>query len=191
MRIISLLITLVAFGVGVFFMYGRYERYQQNQRIEAQNHRKNDANRVIKLINSFDGRSRECTDWFVGLASGSFDLPTTTPRNALMFSESCGESMVERADEASDLVNRLAAKEETQPGRTEFLTEARALIEAYRSQSDDFSQAYRILNAAPDQDARSALRPQVAQLVNRAIPAINRGLGNVESARKAFIYPNS
>ncbi len=70
---------------------------------------------------------------------------------------------------------------------TEFLAEARAVVEVFRSQSDDFDRAFKMLKAAGSESARAALTPQVGDLLNRAIPSINRGLDNLEAARKAYI----
>ncbi|SNT25456.1 hypothetical protein [Antarctobacter heliothermus] len=184
MRVLSLVLAFVAFGVGVLFFYARYERYQQNQRIEAQNDRKADANKLIKAINGIDGTSQECAGWMIGLTTGNYPQPETTENVALFFSETCGRSMSKRAEELTALVSGLA-DEDPEPGRAKLLAETRALAEVYRSQSDDFDQAYEMLSQA---DNRAALEPQVTRLVNRANPAINRGLSALEDARKNFIF---
>lgn len=185
MRILYFILALAAFGVGVVVLYARYERMQQNQRIEAQNDRKADANKLIKAINGIDSTSQECAGWMVGLATGTYPQPDTTDNVALFFGETCGRSMTKRAEDLTTLVSSLA-DEDPEPGRAKLLAETRALAEVYRSQSDDFDQAYAMLSQA---DNRSTLAPQVTQLVNRAIPAINRALGTLEDARKGYIYP--
>ncbi|ASP21833.1 hypothetical protein ANTHELSMS3_03183 [Antarctobacter heliothermus] len=190
MRILSIVLAFVAFGVGVVFFYARYDRYQQNQRIEAQNVRKADSNKLVKAINGLDSRSRDCSDWFVGLTTGQYAEASTTDNVAISFSETCASSMVTRADELGALISRLADKD-PEPGRASLLAESRALAEVYRSQSDDFDKAYTLMIQASGPSARASLAPQVAQLINRAIPAINRSLSALEDARKSYIYPES
>lgn len=190
MRILSLLITLAAFAAGVMFMVSRYERYQQNNRIEAQNLRKSDANKVVKAINAMDRHSRSCTDYMIGLTTGTFEQEATTANVALFFGETCGKCMTTEATKATDVIAGLANEDDGVAGRTKFLSEARALVETYRSQASDFEAAYQLLKAAGSQSARAALNPQVTPMMNRAIPAINRGLDGLESARRAYIYPN-
>ncbi len=191
MRIVSFIImALVSFALGAFFLYHRYDRMMENRRIEAMNDRISGANRVVERITTLDSNSRDCTDWLVGLTTGTFQQPSLKPRVALQFAQSCDTQMNSSADKSIDTIQRLENSSEAE-GALAFFTAARDLTAAYRAQSQDFGRATELLTETHEAGASlSRHQGAVVDLVNRRLPAINDGLEEFDTTRRAFITPN-
>ncbi|QYX55463.1 hypothetical protein K1T73_10115 [Roseovarius sp. SCSIO 43702] len=190
MRVIAGLVALAAFAIGAVFFYAKIDGIRENARIEARNDRITASNRVIEAIGTLDDYSRECTDWLVGLTTGTFEHQQLTPRTALTFAQTCDTQMISSADKVQAAIVKSEAATEAENALA-FFTAARDLTAAYRAQSEDFGRAADLLTTAKESGADlSGHQGAVADLVNRRLPAINEGLAALDEARRAFIYPD-